>query len=363
MKFLGILVLSLAFILPAAAQHVNDPRASLIDVAARQAKLKSTNDPLLRQAIKSLKSCEKLPFIPPPTGHMKIPPHYFSGGNGPINPAAEETARPYVKFEIRINAGMNQYVATGSHKESACALAQLDAWAQAHALLDYDRDEPTPQAWFQVTWSLGAAGIAESVLMNDSTLDPVVQQRVIAWLDTAALKDISFERPGDPSNNHHFYRGLTATSIGVIASDDKLFQFGVRTYKDGIGVIDPNGALPKEMARHENAIHYDGFALQALVLIAQFASRQGIDLYTYEDHGRSLRDAVIFFGRIVDDPSLIRPYSNDAQTPIGSGSFAPFAFYVARFGTEGLPPAIVNALKGPTTSTRGGGCSTVLVSN
>ena len=48
---------------------------------------------------------------------------------------------------------MNQYLATGNHSESACALAQLDAWAQAHALLDYDRQE-SQQAWFQVEWTL-----------------------------------------------------------------------------------------------------------------------------------------------------------------------------------------------------------------
>jgi poly(beta-D-mannuronate) lyase len=105
-----------------------------------------------------------MPFVPAPVA-MRIPPHYLSGSNGPTNPAEASATRIYSAFESRITAGMNQYLATGSHAESACALAQLDAWAQAHALLDYDRQE-SPQAWYQVEWTLSAAGITDSVLVN-----------------------------------------------------------------------------------------------------------------------------------------------------------------------------------------------------
>jgi poly(beta-D-mannuronate) lyase len=263
-------------------------------------------------------------------------------------------------FEGRITAGMNQYLATGSHAESACALAQLDAWAQAHALLNYDRQD-SPQAWYQVEWTLSSAGITDSVLVNDATLDPAQQKRVTAWLDAAARKDISFEKVGDTNNNHHYWRALAATAIGITASDNKLYRFGIQTYVEAIGEIDSNGAFPKEMARHENATHYQGFALQPLVLIAELATRQGIPLCDHKAHGHTLRDAIVFFGRAVDDPALIKQYTSDPQTSnFGSGDFADFAFYAARFGSGGLPPAIVNALKHPTTATRLGGCTTLL---
>jgi poly(beta-D-mannuronate) lyase len=360
MKALGILVAALALALPAPAQRVTDPRASVVDVASRQATLQSITDPLLRAAIQSLHSCVATPLVPAPAGRMRIPHHYLSGSNGPVNPAEAAATRIYALFESRITAGMNQYLASGSHAESACALAQLDAWAQAHALLDYDRQE-SPQAWSQVEWTLSAAGITDSVLVDDSTLDPARQQRVAAWLRTASHKDISFERPGDSNNNHHYWRALQATAIGVATSDDKLFRFGIHAYQEAIGEIDPRGAFPKEMARHENAIHYQGFALQPLVLIAQFAARQGLDLYAYQAHGHTLRDAIVFFGRAVDEPNLVEPYTNDAQLRnFKSGDFAAFAFYAAQFGAEGLPPSIANALKDPATSTRIGGNATIL---
>ena len=347
LKISTVLVAALAVPLSTWAQHVTDPRASLVDVASRQIALKSTTDPLLLAAIKALPSAVALPLVPAPTGRMIIPNHYLSGSSGPTNPAEAVAERPYERFERRVTAGMAQYLATGSHQESACALAQLDAWAQAGALLNYTRQE-SQQAWYQVEWTLSAAGICESVLVNDPTLDPAQQRRVIAWLDAASRRDISFERPGDSGNNHHYWRALAATAIGVAASDDALYRFGVETYRQAIGEIDARGAFPKEMARHENATHYQGFALQPLVLIAQFASRQGDDLYAYEAHGRTLRNAVVFFGRAVADPSLILPYTSDHQSRVsGSDEFAAFVFYAARFGIDGLPPVIANALKRP----------------
>jgi poly(beta-D-mannuronate) lyase len=352
LKLAGLLIAFLVGVVPGRAQHVENPHASVVNVALCQATLRSTADPLLLEAKKSLPSCAGLPFVPAPVGRMIIPRHYLSGSSGPINPAEAPATRVYEDFERRITAGMAQYLASGSHTESASALKQLDAWAKAGALLDYSREE-SQQAWFQAEWTLSAAGITDSVLVNDPTLDPAEQQRVTVWLVAACRKVISFERPGEAGNNHHYWRALAAISIGVTASDDALYRYGIEAYQQAIGELDPNGALPKEMARHENAIHYQGFALQPLALIAQFATRQGYDLYAFNAHGRTLRDAIVFFGRAVDDPSLVKPYTNDAQsTKFGSGDFAPFAFFKARFGTEGLPSSIVVALRQPVATPR-----------
>jgi len=351
----------LALTLPSHAQHVADPRASLIDVPARLALLKSTKEPLLRDAIKSLSSCRSLPPIPPPKGRMIIPNGYLSGSSGPHNPAAAVAAKIYDELEKRVAAGMNQYLATGSHAESACALDQIDTWAKAGAMLDYDRKE-SQQAWFQVEWTLSAIAVSESVLVEDDTLDPAEQKRVIAWMDEVSNKNISFEKPAtDTGNNHHAWRALAATAVGILASDDKLFQFGIATYKEEIGTIDQNGALPREMVRHENSVHYQGFALQPLVLIAQFDSRQGIDLWNYTANGHTIRDAIVFFGRSASDLSLIKPYTNDIQRPgFPDRDFAVYNFYVAKFGTEGLPPIIVKALKNSVSEDRLGGNTTLL---
>ena len=351
------LVLLSAF---ANAESVSNPKASYIDVQQRHEQLANNKDPRIASAISSLNFCTKLPEVQPPTGRMIIPHHYLNGSHGPTNPEEAKATRVYNSFERRVTAGMNQWLVTTSKEEAQCAQQQIDTWAKAGTLLDYDSKESS-QAWYQVEWTLSSAGITDSVLVNDSTLDIIQQKRVTAWLDIAAHKDISFEKPGDTNNNHHYWRALAATAIGVTAADDALFGFGIKTYQEAIAEIDANGALPKEMARHENATHYQGFALQPLVLIAQLGTRQGIDLYGYRSQGHTLRDAIVFFGRAVDDPSLIKPYTIDAQSAhFGSSDFAAFAFYTARFGTGGLPPSIINALKQPTESTRIGGNTTIM---
>ena len=360
MRRYTLFLAALAVTLPVVAQSVKDSHASLVNVSARQTALRSATDPVVLAGIKALPSCVSSAAVPAPTGVMDIPHHYLSGSNGPVNPAEAVATRVYQDFERRVTAGMNQYLATGSHAESACALAQLDDWARGRALLNYDREDST-QAWFQVEWTLSSAGIADSVLVNDATLDPAQQKRVTAWLAMAAHKDISFEKPDDTNNNHHYWRALAATAIGVTASDDILYRFGIQAYVQAIAEIDARGAFPKEMARHENAIHYQGFALQPLVLIAEFATRQGIPLYAYKANGRSLRDAIVFFGRAVDDPALVKPYTNDEQaTRWGSGDFACFAFYRARFGSDNLPSDILDQLKRPAFNSRTGGDTAIL---
>src|SRR5580700_6979010 len=69
------------------AQHVSAHKASVLDVPARQAYLKSTTEPLLLSAIKGLHSCLKLDPVPAPVGYMRIPHHYLNGSHGPTNPA------------------------------------------------------------------------------------------------------------------------------------------------------------------------------------------------------------------------------------------------------------------------------------
>ena len=342
------------------AQKIRDPKASFLDLSTRRAFLQGTTDPRISSAIEHLRSCISLPFVVPPQGVMDIPKHYLQDSHGPTNPAEAAAARVYTEFETRVAAGMNRYVAGGNEQEAKCALSQLDAWAQARALLNYTRQD-SPQAWYWVEWTLSSAGVSESVLVNDANLDPVTQRRVIAWLDAAARKDIGFERPDDTKNNHHYWRALAAASVGVVAADDSLFRFGLDTYKEAIKDLDFNGAFPREMARHERSLHYQIFAIDPLVMVAELASRQGVDLYSYTAHGRSLRDAIVFFGRALSDSSLIRAYTpEDQDAGFGSGDFAGVDFYVARFGSAGLPPSLLAGIAQPTSSTRLGGSATVL---
>jgi poly(beta-D-mannuronate) lyase len=355
-----VLSAALLFASTVCAQKISNPSASVLDVSARQAFLKQTTDPRLRNAIAHLGSCTASPLVPAPTGEMQIPHHYMHGSNGPVNPAEGEATRTYGAFEHRITAGMNQWVATGNQAEAQCALAQLDAWAQAKALTNYD-PKAYSQSWYQAEWSLSSAGVTASVLRQDTALNAAQQEHVANWLRTAAHQLISYEKPGELGNNHHYWRALAAISIGVVSNDNDLFRFGVSTFKQAVGQEDNNGAFPLEMARHENAIHYQSFALQPLVMIAEFAERQNIDLYAYTENGRTIRHAVTFLGQAIADPGVVKQYTADEQKAnFSPGDIAELEFYFARFGSESAPSSLRNLLRNPAAATRVGGNTTVL---
>lgn len=196
------------------AQSVADPKASYIAVSQRHLELAQNHDPRIAAAIASLSSCTKFPVVQPPTGRMIIPPHYLSGGHGPINPAEAPATRTYNDFEHRVTAGMNQWLVTASAEEAKCAQQQIDLWAQAGTLLNYDPKESS-QAWFQVEWTLSAVSISESVLVNERSLDPAIVKRDIAWMNKVAHRTVEFDKAGKQTNNHHYWRGLAAVATGV----------------------------------------------------------------------------------------------------------------------------------------------------
>ena len=343
----------------ASAQTVSNPRASYIDVTARHAELAHTQDARTRQAISSLKSCLKLPPVDPPQGRMDIPHHYLSGSHGPVNPAESEATRPYTAFEQRITAGMNQWLVTGSKDEARCAQDQIDAWAAAGTLLDYDPKESS-QAWYQVEWTLSATAITQSVLMNEPSLDQPEIARDIRWMNKVAHRTVGFDKAGKQTNNHHYWRGLAAIATGVISNDNDLFGWGVSVYKQAIDEIDQRGAFPQELARSERAIHYQSFALQPLVPLAQFAEGQHVPLYGYRSPtGKTVADAVRFLGEAVVDPRVVKAYVPDQQiTDFTAPDFFSFAEFYSH--QQPLPPAIARGLEKPTFATRIGGSTTVV---
>ena len=345
-----------------ASKVVLNPRASYVDVAARRTELKNTKSERIRAALSQMGACRAQAPVDPPTGSMRIPMHYLHGGHGPTNPAEHAATVPYTQFEKRVTAGMNQFLATGNHAEALCAQEQIEKWARANALMDYDAVE-NAQSWYQVEWTLSSIATSESVLLSDAKLDETETARDVAWMNKVAHRMIGFPVEATHHNNHHYWRGLAAIATGVISSDLELFNFGVQAYKDGVDEIDQRGAFPKEMARSERSIHYQSFALQPLVPIAEFAERQHVPLYSYKSQtGHTLADAIDFLGKVVADPLIVKAYTPDEQMVDSDAPdfFAAVEFYVHRFPDRKLPASILVALKKPTFATRLGGSTTVI---
>jgi poly(beta-D-mannuronate) lyase len=247
---------------------------------------------------------------------MVTPHHYLSGSNGPVNPEEAKATVPYRELEQAVSNGASRYVATGNSAEAVCVANLLSRWAAAGTLLNYSYRESS-QAWYQVEWTLSSISLAWSVVQTDPAIPAAQREKILQWMHKVTEYMLDQDpRPGDPEheNNHAYWRALCATSVGILTSDDKLYRRGITQYVQAIGQMNRDGSFPLEMARHENALHYQSFALAPLVMIAELAEQQGIDLYDVRVSGHTINDAVDFLVRASADPSLVKKYASEPQT-------------------------------------------------
>lgn len=299
-----------------AQAHIVDPTASFIDVAVRRAELASATNPRVLLALKQQRDCAGSEQPDPPAGRMVIPHHYLSGSSGPTNPEEGKATVPYQQLQQAVTNGASRYVATGDHAEAACVASLLARWASAKTLLDYSYRESS-QAWYQVEWTLSSISLGYSIVQADPAITADQRRQILKWMhDVTVYMFDQDPNPGDPAreNNHAYWRALCAASVGILTNDNALYRRGLEQYVRAIGQMNPDGSLPLEMARHENALHYQSFALTPLVMIAELARRQSTDLYSMRVNGHTIADAVDFLVRASANLDLMKQYAAEPQT-------------------------------------------------
>lgn len=345
--------------------QIQRPRASFIDVAGRAKLLRADSaDPQLKASRPTASRCSDAAALLPPQGPMVIPPRYRSGNHGEVNSHYEPAVALYREFESIAARLANAYVASGDPAPAICLVDHLHRWAQAGALLDYqvvNAPGASNQAWFQTEWSVAAAALALSQVVAEPALDAGRVDAVIAWLHRVSSKQIAY--PGGVNtccNNHAYWRGLHATMVGVLAGDVQMFRWGLGRYTLAIDHLAADGHWPLEMARQELALHYQNFALLPLVMVAEIAAQQGLDLYAYKAaDGQDLHGAIRFLAATLASKDSwaargLKEQSLRAFSP-GHGDQAWGEFYRARFGTDPL-----GLLSKPVFNARTGGNATLL---
>jgi poly(beta-D-mannuronate) lyase len=322
--------------------EIRNPSASFLNIGARHAELAHATNPRVLEALKWNKSCVNADQPAPPPGRMVIPHHYLSGSNGPVNPEEGKATLPYRNLNDVVSDGAARYVATGDSAEAVCVANLLGRWAAAGTLLDYSYSESS-QAWYQVEWTLSSVSLAWSVVQSDPAIPAAQRDQISKWMHRVA--EYMFDQdphPGDTAheNNHAYWRALCATSVGILTSDEMLYHRGLAQYARAIGQMNADGSFPLEMARHENALHYQSFALAPLVMIAELAAQQGTDIYSVNANGHTIADAVNFLVRASADPQLVKKYATEPQTfSLFSGEKPPawIEFWAARHPGKLLP--------------------------
>lgn len=141
--------------------------------------------------------------------------------------------------------------------------------------------------------------------------DPKVRDKdrdaIEGWLGGIVMRR-GPQRDTDPEkvssrNNHSYLRASVSMAWGALEGDPALFLEGIAAYERALSQLNPDGALPLELARGTYSLSYHRHALASLVAIAEMAFVQGHDLYSLRnDRGQSLHTLVAYLADGLDKP-------------------------------------------------------------
>ena len=84
--------------------------------------------------------------------------------------------------------------------------------------------------------------------------------------------------PLEKTNNHSYWAAWSVMASAVILDRRDLFDWAVAQYRQGVGQVDEQGYLPRELSRQTRALAYHNYSMAPLLMIAAFAQANGLDL-------------------------------------------------------------------------------------
>ena len=230
------------------------------------------------------------PQPPPFQKTLNAESYYTDAHHSIIDPAKKEaeekaTAAPTHLGQWSTEAA-DAYVTKGSRAAAACAYSLLDAAAKAHA---WSGEMPTGQGHYEQKWLLAGTAISYLKVRNTGVGMPDQDKDIKKWFSSLANRVTEYvdskksNRDSDAWNNHRYWSGLAVAAAGIADNDKGDFLWGVDSYKAGVDQIRPDGVLPLEMNRAGRALHYHLYALAPLIMIAELARANGMDLYSYSN--------------------------------------------------------------------------------
>jgi poly(beta-D-mannuronate) lyase len=266
--------------------------------------------------------------------------YYTDEHHSIVDPAAQERYKeittPYQETAQRIVDAADAYQTSGSRAAAACSVSLIEAAARDRFLAGAMNGS---QSYFTQKWLVGAIAIAYLKVRPSGVATPAQTAEIAQWLKHVAAQSMDFadppnarHTPGHALNNHRYWAGLEVAAIAIATDDNSLWKWGIESAEVGIKQIQKEGTLPLEMDRAGRALHYHLFAAGPLVMLAEFASVNGKDLYA--ERSGALQRLVERSVSGVTDPSYFRQKTGVEQEVPSFKSPVEYAWlrpYVRRF--------------------------------
>ncbi|MGE5536994.1 MAG: alginate lyase family protein [Gemmatimonas sp.] len=259
--------------------------------------------------------------------------------------AYREAVKAIDAFESGVARSSDRYVRGGDVADASCTLEWLERWARAGAMLD----AATSQGGYVRKW--GLAAVASAYLkVGDAQIDRAALGGVREWIGRWAhlVRDEYDAKPAQTSHrNNHLYWAAWSVGLAAAALDERaLLDWSLGKARIGIAEIDRDGFLPLEMARKARALHYHVFAAAPLVLTAELAAANGVDLYA--ERGGALHRLVAATVAGLEDPAPFAAVAGARQEVSGlisGGNIGWLEAYVARFPDRAASQAAARLLR------------------
>ena len=317
-----------------AAFHVRDPGAGYVDSGYRRKILRVSRDPVLmalRDTLLKGVDCHEISKIPVQDGQITLPTFYGD------NAGWRQAVKPFWAIERAVAKLASANLVAPDRRFADCLISVLLKWARRDAMMDFTFENKNKQAWFQIEATLFTMALALSAVRRDVPHRSADLEFIDDWLVRTAYNHYAIKggEGGTCCNNHFYRRALYATIIGVMAQDDFLFRQGVKAVLTALDGALPDGALPLEMARGDRAAHYQNYALNYLVPIAQIIERQGYPVWNMSFGGSSLHALIAFNNSVLMNPETVLQHANTQEIYLDyledDQYFAWFEIYLSKF--------------------------------
>lgn len=242
---------------------------------------------------------------------------------------------PLAAFARAVEQQSNAWLASGGTDTAAaqCGLALLRGWATQDALLtgSFNTQGERSRRWY-------ATGLAIAYLAMRHALPGGSDPAIAGWF--AKLARACAQDPPPVPNNLSDWTAAAVTACAIAGNDRRGFNMGVALASAGIDQIARDGSLPLERARGQMALHYHSFALTPLLVVAELARANGVDLYARNDDG--LRRLTAFVAEGLADMGLAAKRLGGPQV-LNATSVPWLALARKRFGADAVaavPPAV-----------------------
>jgi poly(beta-D-mannuronate) lyase len=322
--------------------------ASAPSVQSQDAKFRSPWDGTKVEQTDAPYEC---PAAPPFAHRVDIGSYYVDAHASVIDrqkfEAFQKASEPSTHLSQYVALAADAYLAKGSRPAATCAYSLLDAAAKADA---WAGKMPGFQGVYLQNWLLSAVAISYLKVRSSGVGTEAEDFKIQNWFDHLCVRvgeyfDAEVKRLGsDGENNHLYWAALAVAAAGIADHDQEAFDWGISAYRMGIDAIQEDGSLKAEMNRGQMALHYNLYALGALIMLAELGEANGIDLYAY--HHGAIHKLVNFCLTGLEDPMSFEKRTGVKQVvslPYAGGDIGWAVPYVRRFPNPKLSELIAKA--------------------